>query len=141
MGNSQLSTTGYQRDEEGFTDQMVHHGPEVKKFEDKVSSYLHIKYAVAVNNGSSALDVAIKCLNVKKSDEVIIPAYILPVRAPFFSYMNYIFLMPFCRCNHRRRINRRWDVAGLDYLFFNLFSVHIFLFTSPKTDIISHVNI
>ncbi|MCU0850652.1 MAG: DegT/DnrJ/EryC1/StrS family aminotransferase [Candidatus Thermoplasmatota archaeon] len=49
-------------------------GPEVKKLEDKVSSYLHIKYAVAVNNGSSALDVAIKCLNFQKSDEVIIPA-------------------------------------------------------------------
>ena len=49
-------------------------GPEVKKFEDAVSSYLRIKYAVAVNNGSSALDVALKCINLHKSDEVIIPA-------------------------------------------------------------------
>jgi perosamine synthetase len=49
-------------------------GPEVKKFEDTVSSYLRIKYAVAVNSGSSALDVALKCINLQKSDEVIIPA-------------------------------------------------------------------
>ena len=58
-------------------------GPEVKKFEDKVSSYLRIKYAVAVNNGSSALDVALKCINLQKSDEVIVPAltYIATVNA------------------------------------------------------------
>jgi dTDP-4-amino-4,6-dideoxygalactose transaminase len=48
-------------------------GPEVKKFEDKVSSYLRINHAIAVNSGTSALDVALKCINLQKSDEVIIP--------------------------------------------------------------------
>lgn len=50
-------------------------GDEVKKFEDKVSSYLNIKYAVAVNNGTSALDIACKCLDIGYRDEVIIPAF------------------------------------------------------------------
>ena len=49
-------------------------GPEVKKFEKKTASFLGIGYAIAVNTGTSALDVALKCLNVKKEDEIIIPA-------------------------------------------------------------------
>jgi perosamine synthetase len=49
-------------------------GAEVKKFEEKTSSYLNIHYAVAVNNGTSALDIALKSINLKKDSEVIIPA-------------------------------------------------------------------
>jgi len=49
-------------------------GKEVEKFEAKASSYLGIDYAVAVNNGTSALDVALKCIGIKNEDEVIIPA-------------------------------------------------------------------
>ena len=50
-------------------------GEKVKEFEKKVASYLDIDYAVAVNSGTSALDVALKCLNIKKDDEIIIPAF------------------------------------------------------------------
>ncbi len=49
-------------------------GPRVAKFEGKTSSYLGIDYSVAVNNGTAALDVALKCLDVREGDEVIIPA-------------------------------------------------------------------
>jgi perosamine synthetase len=49
-------------------------GKEVKKFEDNAASYIDIDYAVAVNNGTSALDVALKCIGIKNKDEVIIPA-------------------------------------------------------------------
>lgn len=49
-------------------------GPVVRKFENKLSNYLDIKYSVATNNGTSALDIALKCLNIKKGDEVILPA-------------------------------------------------------------------
>lgn len=49
-------------------------GKECEKFEAKASSYLGIDYAVAVNNGTSALDVALKCIGIKNEDEVIIPA-------------------------------------------------------------------
>ncbi len=49
-------------------------GKEVKNFEDKTSSYLNIKYAVGVNNGTAALDVALKCVGIGQGDEVIIPA-------------------------------------------------------------------
>ena len=49
-------------------------GPWVEKFENKVTSFLRIKHGIAVNSGTSALDVALKCINLKKSEEVIIPA-------------------------------------------------------------------
>lgn len=49
-------------------------GSEVKEFEKNIASYLDIKYAVAVNNGTAALDVALKCLDITKDDEVIVPA-------------------------------------------------------------------
>ena len=49
-------------------------GKEVKNFEENIASYLNINFAVAVNNGTSALDVALKCLNIQKNDEIIIPA-------------------------------------------------------------------
>jgi perosamine synthetase len=50
-------------------------GKEVERFEKMVSSYLNIKYAIAVNNGTSALDVALKSLDIGDGDEVIIPAF------------------------------------------------------------------
>lgn len=49
-------------------------GKEVKKLEEKISLYLDIDYAVAVNSGTSALDVALKCIGINNGDEVIIPA-------------------------------------------------------------------
>jgi perosamine synthetase len=49
-------------------------GKQVKSFEEKMASYLNIKYAIGVNNGTSALDVALKCLEINQGDEVIIPA-------------------------------------------------------------------
>jgi perosamine synthetase len=49
-------------------------GSVVKKFEKSLSTYLNIRYAIATNNGTSALDIALKCLDIKKGDEVIIPA-------------------------------------------------------------------
>ena len=50
-------------------------GPEVKKFEKNFSKYINRKYAVAVSSGTAALEIAIKALNLKKGDEVIIPSY------------------------------------------------------------------
>ena len=50
-------------------------GPEVKKFEKNFSKYIGHKYAVAVSSGTAALEIAIKSLNLKKGDEVIIPNF------------------------------------------------------------------
>ena len=47
------------------------HGPEVEAFEKEFAEYIGVKYAVAVANGTAALDLALKAIGVKEGDEVI----------------------------------------------------------------------
>ena len=47
-------------------------GPKIKEFEDAICDFVKVKYAVAVNNGTSALHCALSCLNLNKTDEVIV---------------------------------------------------------------------
>lgn len=46
-------------------------GNQVKEFESFLSKYCGVKYAITVKNGTDALILALKCLNIKKGDEVI----------------------------------------------------------------------
>ena len=46
-------------------------GEQVKRFESFFSKYCGVKYAITVKNGTDALILALKCLNIKKGDEVI----------------------------------------------------------------------
>ena len=50
-------------------------GPNVKKFEKKFAKFIGHKYSVAVSSGTAALEIAVKSLNLKKNDEVIIPNF------------------------------------------------------------------
>ncbi|MDC1158564.1 DegT/DnrJ/EryC1/StrS family aminotransferase [Pelagibacteraceae bacterium] len=50
-------------------------GPYVKKFENLFSSFNKRKYGIAVSSGTAALEIALKSLNLKKNDEVIIPTF------------------------------------------------------------------
>lgn len=69
-------------------------GKEVECFEEKMVSYLNINYAVATSTGTSALDVALKCMHVKEGDEVIIPAltYIATGNAVLYNNATPIFV-------------------------------------------------
>jgi len=49
-------------------------GNYVKKFENKVSSFLRVKYALSCINGTAALHLAFMAINLKKDDVVIMPA-------------------------------------------------------------------
>ena len=49
-------------------------GNEIKEFENKFANYIGSKYAISVANGTDALIIALKALNLKKNDEVILPA-------------------------------------------------------------------
>ncbi|MDO6355568.1 DegT/DnrJ/EryC1/StrS family aminotransferase [Caloramator sp. CAR-1] len=46
-------------------------GPKIEEFEKKVAEYVGVKYAVAVNSGTSALNLIVKALGIGKDDEVI----------------------------------------------------------------------
>lgn len=47
-------------------------GKETLKFEKKFSNFFGLKYALAISNASTGLDIAIKALNIQKNDEVIV---------------------------------------------------------------------
>ena len=47
----------------------------VKKFENDFAKFNKRKYGVAVSSGTSALEIALKSLNLKKNSEVIIPTF------------------------------------------------------------------
>ena len=50
-------------------------GPFVNRFENEFANYIGKKYAVAVSNGTAAIDISIESLNLKPGDEVILPAF------------------------------------------------------------------
>ena len=59
-------------------------GKFVIEFEKKFAKYLNRKYAIAVSSGTAALQLAVESLNLKKGDEIILPAFtiiscILPI--------------------------------------------------------------
>ena len=47
-------------------------------FENKIKKILKIKYVVSTTSGTSAIFLALKTLNLKKNDEVIIPNITFP---------------------------------------------------------------
>ena len=47
-------------------------GNECKDFEKEFSNYHKVKYSLSVSNGSVALEIALKALNLKKKDSVIV---------------------------------------------------------------------
>ena len=59
-------------------------GEYIEKFETKFAKKVNRKYAIAVSNGTVALQIAFDSLNIKKNDEVILPTFtiiscILPI--------------------------------------------------------------
>ena len=46
-------------------------GPKIEEFENSLCSYIGCKYAVAVNSGTSALDIAVQSLNLPAGSEII----------------------------------------------------------------------
>lgn len=50
-------------------------GERVKKLESGFAKYHDCKFGVSTCNGSIAVDIALKALNIKSGDEVVLPAY------------------------------------------------------------------
>ena len=47
-----------------------------KELEDYLKEYFDVKYAIAMNSGTSAIQSAYSSLSIKKGDEVIVPSYV-----------------------------------------------------------------
>jgi perosamine synthetase len=50
-------------------------GPFVKQFEQKMADYVGRKYAIAVCNGTAALELAVASLSLDKASEIILPTF------------------------------------------------------------------
>lgn len=50
-------------------------GSFILKFEDSFKKIVSRRYSATVSNGTAALDIAIKTLNLKKGDEIIVPNF------------------------------------------------------------------
>src|SRR5512137_1384975 len=61
--------------EEVLKSGMLAQGEAVKHFEDEFAAYLGVKNAIAVNNGTVALDLAVKALGLDPGSEIITPAF------------------------------------------------------------------
>jgi len=47
----------------------------IEEFETKWAAYCGMKYGIAVSNGTTALQVAVRCLGLQPGDEVIMPTF------------------------------------------------------------------
>ncbi len=54
---------------------MLSQGSVVEEFERMFSEYIGVKNAIAVSNGTTALDVALKAFRIGKGDEVMVPSF------------------------------------------------------------------
>lgn len=54
---------------------MVVQGPEVAAFEDEFSAFVDGRHCVAVNSGTSALQLSLMAMGIKPGDEVIVPSF------------------------------------------------------------------
>ena len=54
---------------------MLSQGEVVKQFEDAFSEYTGVKNSIAVSNGTTALDIALKTLDIGQGDDVITPSF------------------------------------------------------------------
>jgi perosamine synthetase len=68
-------------------------GPIVAAFEKEMAAFTHRTHAVAVSNGTVALDLALKALAIRPGDEVIVPAisYIATLNAVLYQGATPVF--------------------------------------------------
>ena len=62
-------------------------GEFISKFEKEFSKYTKIKYCTTTSNGTVALHLALRVLNIKRNDEVIVPAFTYIASVNCISYV------------------------------------------------------
>jgi perosamine synthetase len=69
-------------------------GPKVAELERLMGGYVGTKFAIALNSGTAALDVALMLLGIQSGDEVILPAftYIATANAVLYRHAIPVFV-------------------------------------------------
>jgi UDP-4-amino-4,6-dideoxy-N-acetyl-beta-L-altrosamine transaminase len=67
-------------------------GPKVKEFEDAICKYVGCKHGVAVNSGTSALDIAVASLGLKKGEIITTPfTFVATANSILFNGLTPVF--------------------------------------------------
>lgn len=61
-------------------------GPATVKFEHEFAQYLGAKYALAVNSGTAALQLAVNTIGLQPGDEVLVPSFTFTATAEVVTY-------------------------------------------------------
>ena len=61
-------------------------GPVALQFEKEFAAYLGCKWALAVNSGTSALQLALDAIGLRPGDEVLVPSYTFTATAEVVTY-------------------------------------------------------
>ena len=79
---------------ECFKENLITYGTFVNKFENAIKKFVKIKYALAINSGTSSLHISLKLLGVKKNTEVISPiiTFIAPINAIIYNNASPVFI-------------------------------------------------
>ncbi len=64
-------------------------GEEVKSFQKNLSSYLKVKHVITCGNGTDALQIALMSLDLKPTDEIIVPAFTFIASAEVIGLLGY----------------------------------------------------
>ena len=65
-------------------------GPKTIRFEEEFARYISSKHAIAVNSGTAALHLAVKAIDLKPGDEVIIPTTTFTATGEVVCYGNAV---------------------------------------------------
>ncbi len=60
---------------EVFDSGIFSQGEKVAEFEQKFAEFCHAKHAIAVSNGTVAIELILKALEIKEGDEIIVPSF------------------------------------------------------------------
>ncbi|MEM3364400.1 MAG: UDP-4-amino-4,6-dideoxy-N-acetyl-beta-L-altrosamine transaminase [Candidatus Micrarchaeia archaeon] len=71
-----------------LTDEYLTTGPRVREFEQKICEYVNSKFCVAVNSGTSALDIAVASLGLPPGSEIITTPFTFAASANCILYNN-----------------------------------------------------
>jgi len=70
----------------------ITNGPKIKEFEDSVCEYVDCKYGVAVNSGTSALDIAVACLGLEDGEVITTPfTFVATANSILFNGLKPVF--------------------------------------------------
>tara|TARA_B100001057_G_scaffold488628_1_gene573387 strand:+ start:2226 stop:3329 length:1104 start_codon:yes stop_codon:yes gene_type:complete len=101
-------------------------GKDLIDFQINFSKYLNVRYCLGVANGTDALEIAIKTLNLKKDSEVIVPAntWISTAEAVLSNHLKVKFVdidktHNICIKDLKKKISRKTSAIIVVHLFGN----------------------